>query len=387
MAIFVLKMKSFSRSAGSRGSRATSAAAYRAGERIRDLRTGAIYDHRRRQDVLHREIVLPRALERGGGELRWARERASLWNAAEHAEPRRNSRVAREFMVALPHELQHGERLRLARGFARALVERYNNAVDLVIHAPRGDQRNFHAHLLATTREVTGEGLGRKTSLEWSGTERHRHGLLRWSEERTWLRERWAGLTNEALKGAHLDQRVSHEVGARDPTRALRLPAMAYYIERRGGHSVVAERIRERHRAALEQPLTLSRASKAHEPPGMAGGSQRMAWLKRVRDQAQATWLSLRQRLSTQRQASRGRAASEVAHTAGSVPGAQSAVARRTWERQSAQSLDAAAPESLRRWREYRAQVAANPDFERQQREAHAKSRAASHGPDLDLGL
>ncbi|HEX4050897.1 MAG TPA: MobA/MobL family protein [Steroidobacteraceae bacterium] len=390
MAIFVFRMKTFSRSAGSRGSRATSAAAYRAGERIRDLRSGATYDHRRRQDVLHKEIVLPRALERSGASLRWARDRASLWNAAEHAETRRNSRVAREFMVALPHELKHGERLQLARGFARELVERYHNAVDLAIHAPRGDQRNFHAHLLATTREVTSEGLSRKTSLEWSGSERHRQGLLRWGEERAWLRERWAGLTNQALEAAHLQMRVSHEFVVRDPTKMPRLPSMAYYIERRGGHSIMAERIRERHHAAL-----------ARTAPTRAG-SELLAWLRRVREQAQSTWLSFRQRLSAQPRVNRVyehvAPKLEIAHASGTVHArgavleattpTEPVVAQKTWQRQPGPlSWDAAALEAAKRWQEHRAQLAANPDFERQHSQAAAKSRRAERGLDLDLGL
>jgi hypothetical protein len=401
MAIFVLRMKTFSRSGGTSGKRATSAAAYRAGERIRDLRTGATYDHRRRQDVLHKEIVLPAALERSGTS-HWARDRASLWNAAEHAETRRNARVAREFMLALPHELQHGERLQLARGFARELVERYHNAIDLVIHAPRGDQRNFHAHLLATTREVRGEGLSRKTSLEWSGTERHRQGLPRWRDERAWLRERWAGLTNEALKAAHLEVRVSHEFPARDPTKIPRLPSMAYYIERRGGHSVMGARIRARHHALLTQTATPS-------PPIQ----ERVGWLQRVREQAQSTWSSLRQRLSAQSRVERERVApvmerpaptreheltpaakpatahpTDVTLAAEALISAQATLAQRTWERQPARfSADAAALESLQRWHAYRAQVAANPDFDRQQIEAAAKSRQAERGLDLDLGL
>lgn len=406
MAIFVLRMKTFSRSGGTSGKRATSAAAYRAGERIHDLRSGATYDHRRRQDVLHREIVLPRALERAGYALRWARDRASLWNAAEHAETRRNSRVAREFMVALPHELKHEERVQLARGFARELVERYNNAIDLVIHAPRSDPRNFHAHLLATTREVTSEGLGRKTSLEWSGTDRHRRGLPRWRDERAWLRERWSDLTNEALLSAHLEARVSHEYPARDPTKMPRLPSMAYHIERRGGHSFMAARIRERHQAVLERTATLAPA-----------GRERAGWLQRLREQAQSTWLSLRQRLSAQPRVERelvacvaqrpmrtpeqertlapkpltARAAEvslavEVARAAEVVPSAEATLAQRNERQPSRLSLDFPAQEGLRRWREYRAQVAATPDFERQQMEA-ARKLQAERGLDLDLEL
>jgi hypothetical protein len=254
VAIYYLGMKTFGRSSGKRGSRATSAAAYRAGERIRDERTGMVYDHHRRHDVMHKEIVLPAKLARAGRELDWARHRATLWNAAEHAEARANARVAREFVVALPHELTHGQRAMLTRRFAQELADRYGNAIDVAIHAPRGDPRNFHAHLLATTREITSDGLGPKTTLERSGTERHRLGLPRWMDETRAVRERWAVLANEALENAHLAVRIAPvRLGTERSlgTSAPRLPPMAYRIEQRGGRSILAERIRAAHRAMV----------------------------------------------------------------------------------------------------------------------------------------
>jgi ATP-dependent exoDNAse (exonuclease V) alpha subunit len=256
VAIYYLNMKSFGRGAGKRGSRATSGAAYRAGERIRDERTGAIYDHSRRADVMHKEIILPARLEHATTQTSWAHERAILWNAAEHAEARANARVAREFTVALPHELGHAQRVMLAQGFARDLVERYGTAVDLVVHAPRGDPRNFHAHLFMTTREVTPDGLGAKAALELSGTERHRRGLPRFSDELRMIRERWASFTNAALLDANVAMRVSARRGqARDQELASRvwLPPIAFHIERRGGHSVVAARLRAAQRSRLER--------------------------------------------------------------------------------------------------------------------------------------
>jgi len=254
MAIYYLGMKSFGRARGKSGSRATSAAAYRAGERIRDERSGAVYDHRARRDVTHKEIILPSRLARVGAELGWARERASLWNAVEHAERRKNSRVAREFTVGLPHELSPPQRMALARRFAQELSDRYRGAIDLVIHAPRGDPRNFHAHLLATTREIGISGLGAKTTLEISGRARHERGLPRWKEEVASIRERWAGLANEALRAAHVEARIEYRAfDARtvESVATPRLPLPAYHIERRGERSFVAERIRERHRARL----------------------------------------------------------------------------------------------------------------------------------------
>ena len=153
MAIYYLGVKSFGRSAGTGGSVSTSAAAYRSGERIRDERTDRIYDHSHRRDVQYKEILLPSHFDDAGSQLDWARDRSRLWNAVETSEPRANARVAREYVLALPHELNLEQRTVLARTFAQEISDRYHNAVDLAIHQPRTDPRNFHAHLLATTRD------------------------------------------------------------------------------------------------------------------------------------------------------------------------------------------------------------------------------------------
>ncbi len=130
MAVYFLNLKTFGRA---NNSSAVSAAAYRAGERIRDERTGKTYDHSERRDVLHKEIVLPSEL--AGDNVSWALDRANLWNAAEHAETRKNARVAREYLVALPAELSDEQRLVLTRGFAHELSDRYRFALDVAIHA------------------------------------------------------------------------------------------------------------------------------------------------------------------------------------------------------------------------------------------------------------
>lgn len=97
------------------------------------------------------------------------RNRVTLWNAVEAAETRKNSRVAREIILALPHELSAPAREALTRDMALWLVERYNVAVDTSLHSPVAgdghDPRNHHAHLLFTTREITKDGLGKKTRI------------------------------------------------------------------------------------------------------------------------------------------------------------------------------------------------------------------------------
>lgn len=255
MAILQLQIKTVGRA---QGRNALASAAYRAGEAIRDERTGKVYDHHRRDDVLHKEILLPSALERTGTVPPWLRDRASLWNAAERAEHRGNSRVAREYMVALPAEIAPEERQVLARKFAREIAERFNVAVDLALHAPRpqGDPRNFHAHLLATTREVTPEGLGAKTGLDRQGTVRAELGEPPARAQFKSLRERWAGLVNETLEraqvAARVDPRSLAEQGIdREPRPHLPMAAVAAL--RRGDRSVAAERLFERYRLRVAQ--------------------------------------------------------------------------------------------------------------------------------------
>jgi ATP-dependent exoDNAse (exonuclease V) alpha subunit len=256
MAVYFLNIKTFGRS---NGSSAVSAAAYRAGERIRDERSGKTYDHSGRQDVMHKEIILPDQFE--ADDMTWAKDRANLWNAAENAETRKNARVAREYLVVLPVELSPEDRLTLVTGFSRELVERYRFAVDVAIHAPRdfpgSDPRNFHAHLLATTREVTIAGLGAKTTLEWNDANRREAGLGPGINELLHVRERWAAVANEALQAAQVAARVDHRTLQaqgidREP---LHIPRAAFEMERHGYRSAVAERIREDHQARVESRL------------------------------------------------------------------------------------------------------------------------------------
>jgi len=105
------------------------------------------------------------------------------------------------------------------RGFSQELSDRYGFAVDFAIHAPRefpgSDPRNFHAHLLTTTREVTLLGLGAKTTLDMRDGNRLKLGLEPAINELLHVRARWATVTNEALKEAQIAARVDYEASKR----------------------------------------------------------------------------------------------------------------------------------------------------------------------------
>jgi ATP-dependent exoDNAse (exonuclease V) alpha subunit len=327
MAVYFLNLKTFGRSGGSS---AVSAAAYRAGERIRDERTGRTYDHTDRQDIMHKEILLPSDL--AGSNMDWAKDRSYLWNAAESAESRKNARVAREYLVALPVELDPDQRLALVRGFSQELTDRYRFALDLAVHAPRdfpgSDPRNFHAHLLATTREVTAQGLTAKTAVELNDAKRRDLGLEPAINELLYVRERWATVTNEALREAHIKARVDHRSLAaqgieREPYPYI--PRAAFEMERQGYRSALAERLRMQYEARVQarmernaghdSPAPAPRELAAHErtapqepavvreptvvrEPAVVREPQavkRPQSLQEIRRQAREDWLKLRQ--------------------------------------------------------------------------------------------
>ncbi|CQR42212.1 Mobilization protein MobL [Thiomonas sp. CB3] len=223
MAIYHLSVKTISRSAGRS---ATAAAAYRAGVDITDARTGELHDYRRKGGVESAELVLP------VGAPAWAADRAALWNAAEQAETRKNSTVAREFEIALPDALSPPERARLARDFARQIVERHGCAADVALHAPgrEGDHRNHHAHILLTTRRLGPDGFTEKT--------RELDDKATGSKLVTAWRERFAQLQNARLHENGIEARVDHRSLAaqgteREATRHLGPAASGY--ERRTG--------------------------------------------------------------------------------------------------------------------------------------------------------
>lgn len=297
MANYFLNLKTFGRASGSS---APGAAAYRAGERIRDERTGRTYDHSARRDVLHKEILVP--TDHAGIDMSWAKDRANLWNAAEAAENRKNARVAREYLVALPIELDIGGRVSLARDFAQELADRYRFAVDVAVHAPRdfpgSDPRNFHAHLLATTREVERGGLGAKTTLELNDGARRSIGLGPAIGELLHVRERWAAVTNEALRAANVEARVDHRTlraQGIDREPGLWIPRIAYEVERRGYFSPVAQRLRALH-AARQQAHEPSREGSPERAP--AETRARPPSLAEMQREARENWLRMRRELT-----------------------------------------------------------------------------------------
>ena len=204
MAIFIASTKSISRS---NGQSAVASASYRAGVELDDKRYGKTHDYSKRSGVMSADIILPTALASAYTDI----SRSDLWNKAEAAEKRKDARVAREWLVNLPYELDENDRKDIAHKFAQTLADRYGTIADCAIHKPtqkeieRGaDPRNFHAHIMFTTRtaELNDNNeivLTDKATIELSDNKRRSLGLERVNVEIKEIRQLWEQIANEKL--------------------------------------------------------------------------------------------------------------------------------------------------------------------------------------------
>lgn len=205
MAIYHCTTKTVNRSSGRT---AVASIAYRAGEKLTDERTGLTHDFTRKEGVAYTEII---------SNLDIQIDRAELWNLAEKTENRKDARTAREWVIALPDELDEEQRKELAKDFAKSLVDRYGVVADLAIHAPSkgGDDKNHHAHILLTTRkaELDPENklvLTQKAEIELSNTKRKSLGMGTSQEEIKQIRATWANLANYSLDKAGYKEKIDH---------------------------------------------------------------------------------------------------------------------------------------------------------------------------------
>ena len=227
MAIYHLSAQVFSRGYGHS---AVHAAAYRARADLTDERTGLRHDYSRKADeLLFEGIYAPKDAPE------WARDRAQLWNHVEAFEKHRRAELAREFVIALPHELTLEQGRYAIQDFVRDNFTRKGLIADVTIHAPgrEGDDRNIHAHIMVVMRKLDGSEFIR--TKERYDTFSEKDAAKKADLEG--LRESWARIGNRHLERhgfePTLDHRTLEAQGIeREPTVHMGKSATA--IERDG---------------------------------------------------------------------------------------------------------------------------------------------------------
>lgn len=222
-------------SAVSRGAGYSSCAksAYIGGDEITNEITGEIHSYKNRHGVEHSEIILPSGIEK---EI----TPQELWNKAENAEVRKDARVGREWTIALPHELDQEQRKTLAQNLAQDIADRYEVGTQIAIHAPSqtGDQRNYHVHILTTTRKIDQDlNLTNKSDIELDRKQCAKISIPTSQDQIIECRERIANRINQSLELANIQKQVSHlsykDQGI-DKIPTKHLGKSATFLERKG---------------------------------------------------------------------------------------------------------------------------------------------------------
>ena len=132
------------------GRSAVAAAAYMSCSRIYNDYDGVQHDYTRKQGLVWQQVFLPDMAP-----AEWT-DREILWNAVEEAEKTKDSRLAREFVVALPVKLSRDEWITLLTNFIQTNFMADGMCADVCIHDTDG--HNPHAHIMLTVRPLTKDG-------------------------------------------------------------------------------------------------------------------------------------------------------------------------------------------------------------------------------------
>jgi hypothetical protein len=163
MPIYYCEAKIISRS---KGQSVVAHAAYVSRGKIKDRADNKTKDYHRKEGLIASGISTPKDVPG------WANDREELWNKVQEKESQskrwETAQLARSFVFALPYELTNEENIDLVRDIAKEMNNR-GMIVDWAVHEPseEGDQRNIHAHMITTMREITPEGFDKKRR-EWN---------------------------------------------------------------------------------------------------------------------------------------------------------------------------------------------------------------------------
>ena len=181
MAIYHLEAKVVSRG---NGRSAVAASAYLSCSKILNDYDGVQHDFTRKKGLIWQDVFLPEFAP-----PEW-KDRSVLWNAVEKNEKTKDSRLAREFVPALPIELTPSQWQELLTDFIQNNFVADGMCADVAVHDPYPPGHNPHAHIMVTVRLLDEKG-------NWQYKAEKEYVCVRNGEER--------GFTAAEFKAAQAD--------------------------------------------------------------------------------------------------------------------------------------------------------------------------------------
>lgn len=186
IAIFHLEAKVITRSVGRS---AVAASAYMSCSKVYNDYDGIQHDYTRKRGLVWQRVFLPVMAPDA-----W-KDREALWNAVEETEKSKDSRLAREFNVALPTELNEQENVALLKDYLQTYFVAEGMCVDVSIHDTDG--HNPHAHILFTVRPLNTDG-------SWQYKTQKEYLCVRGDEERGFTAAEFASAQDDGWEKQYL---------------------------------------------------------------------------------------------------------------------------------------------------------------------------------------
>ncbi|WP_455192530.1 MobQ family relaxase [Gemmiger sp.] len=191
------------------GRSAIAAAAYQSGEKLYNDYDGLTHDYTKKGGVLYTEILLPPQAPAA-----W-KDRQTLWAAVESAEKTKDSRLARQLIVALPIELGRDDWLPLLHGFIQTECVDKGMCADFAIHDPDG--HNPHAHIMLTMRPLDAYG-------KWQGKTQKEYLCRKADEERGFTAQEFLQAKEDGWEKQYKYKNTAGVSAWLTPTQAAREP-------------------------------------------------------------------------------------------------------------------------------------------------------------------
>lgn len=212
--------------------------AYNNRANLRNLNTGCKHYHQSKGGLLHSVMLTPE--DAPGWLLELSNNYENFFSYIEGGETRKDAQYMREVTIGLPHELSGRQNIELATAFVQTAFVDQGMVANLVIHKPtgKGEQRNIHAHILLTMREIQPDGFGKK--------------VRAWNRLVPQWREAWEVVANGYLVEKGFEARVKMKSYKK---RGIDKEASKYK-----GPQHTPRKTKERHLGAIDIVSTLEKA-------------------------------------------------------------------------------------------------------------------------------
>jgi len=153
-------------------------------------------------DVIASGVILPK-----GADSKFSDWKV-LWLEHEKKEKRKDARISRNQIIALPKELNHEQMEEIIKRWCKEKWTRHGVATHYALHLGHGENQNPHAHIVITTRRIYGNEFDKYKATDLEPNFRGANSFI--INKDNWHHQ-WTNFQNQYFKEIGLDLKVDKD--------------------------------------------------------------------------------------------------------------------------------------------------------------------------------